>query len=72
VEKWLNDKIEALDLLIRERNDICEDNSGEVCQLKHGFDKSVWLKSEKERNLALSRFLTRLIKDYYKDKKWKE
>lgn len=72
MEKWLKNRIETLDLLIRDRNDICADNDDKVVLEKYGFDKSVWIQSEKERNLALARFLDRLIKDYYKDKKWKE
>ena len=72
MEKWIVKKVEMLESLIKERDIICKDNDDEVCQLKHGFDKSVWIQSERDRSVALSKFLNTLIKDYYKAKKWEK
>ena len=67
MEKWIKEKVESLEFLIRERDVICKKNNKEVCQLKYGFDKSVW-KSERERTVQLTKFLNTLIKDYHLDK----
>lgn len=72
MEKWINEKTEKLESLIKERDIICKDNNDETCQLKYGFDKTVWNQSERNRSVALAKFLNVLIKDYHKAKKWEK